>query len=189
MRHGTSLWRHLRAHGHQRAVAGRARSRSFIDESHGTSASATIGGDESFILITGQRACSCATVDTDSPNRIFTSRTCGSRRTRRTGLTFLTSRAGWSRRPWFPLLTGWTCGACFSFWPLGALTAARQAQRERNYESNAFGSHAVPQLFVTAETKPFYSRIVNPGSFLLRWNMDATRHDMSASRPRWRHPI
>ena len=154
MRRGSSsLRRHLRAHGHQRAVAGRARSRSFIDESHGTSARTTIGGDEHFILITCQRACSCATVDTDSPNRVFTSRTCGSRRT---GLAFLAWRTSWSRRPWFPLLTGWTSGACFSPWSLGALTAARQAEREHNYESHAFRSHAVPQLFMTAETKPFY---------------------------------
>src|SRR6516162_2312722 len=114
MSHGSSLLCYLRAHGHQRAVAGRARSRSFIDESHGTSARTTIGGDEHFILITCQRACSCATVDTDSPNRVFTSRTCGSRRT---GLA---------------LLTGWTSGACFSPWSLGALTAARQAERESN---------------------------------------------------------
>jgi hypothetical protein len=167
MRHGSSLRRHLRAHGHQRAVAGRARSRSFIDESHGTSARTTIGSDEHFILITCQRACSCTAGDADSPNRIFTRRTCGScstGRTGRTGLAFLTSRAGWSRRPWFPLLTGWTCSACFSFWSLGALTAARRAERERNYESNASRSHAVPQFFCACRDKPFYARIVNPGS-------------------------
>ena len=170
MSHGSSLLCYLRAHGHQRAVAGRARSRSFIDESHGTSARTTIGGDEHFILITCQRACSCATVDTDSPNRVFTSRTCGSRRT---GLAFLAWRTSWSRRPWFPLLTGWTSGACFSPWSLGALTSSPGRERKQ-LRVPCFRSACRLSTFCACQDKPFYSRIVNPGPALAE-DMDAAR--------------
>jgi hypothetical protein len=118
-----------------------ARSRALVDECHGTSARAAVGGNEHFILVTSRCTCACAAIDTDNANRIYTSRTCRSRRAGRTGLAFFASRTGWPRRSWFPLFARWTCSACFSLWSLRALTAARQAKRERNHECNAFDSH------------------------------------------------
>jgi len=133
-----SLRRYLRADGHQRAVAGQARSRSLVDECHGTSARAAVCGDEHFILVTCCCTCTRAAIDTDNAKRICSGRTCRSRGTGRTGLA---SRTSWPWRSWFPLFARWTRSARFSLWSLGALTAARQAKRERNYESNAFCSH------------------------------------------------
>jgi hypothetical protein len=136
-----SLRRYLRAHGYKWTCPGaaRARCRSLVDERHGTSARAAVGADEHLILITYRCTCCRAAIDTDNPNFAALS---GGRRTGRTGLTFLASRSAWSWRPRFPLFAGWTCGTRFSFWPFGALTAACQAKRDRNHESNAFRSYA-----------------------------------------------
>ena len=120
------------------AGAAGARSRSLVDECDGTSARAAVCGDEHFILVTCRCTCTRAAIDTDNAKRICSGRTCWSRRT---GLAFFASRTSCPRRSWFSFFARWTRGARFSLWSLGALTAARRAKRERNYESNAFGSH------------------------------------------------
>jgi hypothetical protein len=137
-----------------------ARSRSLVDERHGTSARSAVCGDEHFILVTCRCTCTRAAINTDNAKRIYSGRSCRSRRTGRTGLAFFASRTGWPRRPWFPLFARWTRSARFSLWSLGTLTTARQAKRERNYESNAFGSHDSYLDFGTVErSQPRSSRL------------------------------
>jgi hypothetical protein len=147
--------RYFRAHGHKRAGPTRARSRSLVDKPHSASAGTAIGGHEHLILITCRRACRRAAINKDSANRIFVGGTGGGR-PGRTGLPFFAPRTGWSRRSWFSLFAGRTCGTGFSLWPLGTLTATHQAKGGRNQERYAFRSHASTSQFM--DTSPWPPR-------------------------------